>query len=513
LVQTDKYGQGLVQTQKHNLAPRLGFAWQVNPKWVARGGFGLFYNSFENQGYSPNLGENYPFVFNHQFSIVVPSSAPAVSSQVAPLSYDSPFAGCATAGPGGTASLESGFSCISLDPTTVDARGLGLGGTQFNYQTPRDYAGNFTLQYSITHTLSAQAAYVYTQGLDLQALVGYKNVGVILPAGTSTAPFTPFSDFGGGSYAATVGESMYHGLQTKLEQQFSNGLTYLLTYTWSKAMSDAGDQLNGGGIATSWRAYGVPGLGGAKFDWGPADYDIRQVVHFSGGYQLPFGKDKRYMNQGGLSNTILGGWAINWLLTLQGGQPMSFNCPTSTTSGTTCTTMRVPGANPQLGIKRKTIGSGANAVTYPVWIGNPAAFTQPCELGEMAGDTVGTPGTTTPIPGTPSVPAGLTSCVPLNNAAALGSKPGNLTGPGFHRLDFSTFKGFQLSNRFSMQFRAEFFNITNHPNFNAPGFGGNGVVSVGGSNNYTDPHFGAIGYTRDNPNDPRQIQFALKLFY
>jgi hypothetical protein len=504
LVKTDKYGQGLVQTQKHNLAPRIGFAWQVSPKWVARGGFGLFYNSFENQGYSPNLGENYPFVFNHQFTPQVSPEEPAVASQVAPTSYNTPFSGCSTGGPGGTASLESGFSCISLTPSTVDARGLGLGGTQFNYQTPRDFAGNFTLQYSITHSLSAQAAYVYTQGEDLQALVGYKNVGVILPAGTNTTPFLPFPDFGSGSYAATVGASQYHGLQTKLEQQFANGLTYLLTYTYSKAMSDAGDQLNGGGIATSWRAYGVPGLGGGKFDWGRADYDIRQVVHFSGGYQLPFGKDKRWMNQSGPTDLILGGWAVNWILTLQGGQPMSFNCPTSTTSGTTCTTMRVPGANPQLGVKIKNLPDGTR---YPMWIGNAAAFTQPCELGEIAGDTVGTPGTTTPIPGTP------TGCVPLNNAAALGSKPGNISGPGFHKLDFSAFKDFHFTERYSLQFRAEFFNITNHPNFNAPGFGGNGVVSVGGSSNYTDPHFGAIGGTRDNPYDPRQIQFAAKFYY
>jgi hypothetical protein len=101
----------------------------------------------------------------------------------------------------------------------------------------------------------------------------------------------------------------------------------------------------------------------------------------------------------------------------------------------------------------------------------------------------------------------------LNGAAALGSKPGQIPGPGFHRLDFSAFKGFQLSERFSMQFRAEFFNILNHPNFNAPAFGGNGVNAASGSGNYTDPHFGEIGSTRDNPFDPRQIQFALKLYY
>ncbi len=51
-----------------NFAPRFGFAYQVTPKLVARGGFGLFYNGFENRGFSPNLGENYPFQFNFQYS-------------------------------------------------------------------------------------------------------------------------------------------------------------------------------------------------------------------------------------------------------------------------------------------------------------------------------------------------------------------------------------------------------------------------------------------------------------
>jgi hypothetical protein len=95
----------------------------------------------------------------------------------------------------------------------------------------------------------------------------------------------------------------------------------------------------------------------------------------------------------------------------------------------------------------------------------------------------------------------------------LGGGPVTSVGPGFRRLDFSTFKDFQISERFRLQFRAEFFNILNHANFNAPGFGGNGVTAVGGSTNFTDSHFGEIGSTRDAPYDPRQIQFALKLYY
>ena len=87
-------------------------------------------------------------------------------------------------------------------------------------------------------------------------------------------------------------------------------------------------------------------------------------------------------------------------------------------------------------------------------------------------------------------------------------------GPGFHRLDFSVFKVIPINERFQVQFRAEIFNIFNHPNFNAPGFGGNGVQSISGSTNYVNPStFGEIGSTRDAPYDPRQIQFALKLVF
>ena len=98
-------------------------------------------------------------------------------------------------------------------------------------------------------------------------------------------------------------------------------------------------------------------------------------------------------------------------------------------------------------------------------------------------------------------------------SGVLGFRPGTTTGPGFHRLDFSAFKAFKLTERFSLQFRSEFFNILNHPNFNAPNFGGNGVTAIGGSGNFTNAAFGQIGSTRDAPYDPRQIQFALKLYY
>jgi hypothetical protein len=114
-------------------------------------------------------------------------------------------------------------------------------------------------------------------------------------------------------------------------------------------------------------------------------------------------------------------------------------------------------------------------------------------------------------------PAATPGCIPVSGSAPLsaylGGEQGTTVGPGFRRLDFSLFKDLRFSERFRGQFRAEFFNIVNHPNFNAPGFGGNGVVAISGSTDFTNSNFGQIGSTRDNPYDPRQIQFAFKLYY
>ena len=234
----------------------------------------------------------------------------------------------------------------------------------------------------------------------------------------------------------------------------------------------------------------VPGFG-IQGDYGLASFDIRNVFHFSGGYELPFGKNKRFMSQAsGVTNKVVGGWSVNWIATLQGGQPITLPCPSDTTSGTGCYALLVKGQDPKLGLYTDTAHGRLN------WIGNPAAFAQPCVLG--AG------GVATASP---------TGCVPLTGLAALGGPPGQIPGPGFHRLDFSIFKDIPFNERVRLQFRAEMFNILNHPNFNSPGFGGNGVVAISDSNHFNSSTFGEIGSTRDAPNDPRQIQFALKLYY
>ncbi len=484
LERTDQYGRGLVLNQKDNFAPRLGFAYELTPKLVMRGGYGIFYNSFENQGYGPNIGENYPFVYNFSYGPEVPAGSPNGLQDVVPIGYNTPWAGCKTASPGGTYTLESGMSCIGFSPLEVNAEGLGLQGAQFHWITPRNQNANLMLQYAVTPSLSAQVGYVFTQGQDLQVGLGSNNVTQILSATASTTNAVPWPDFSHGmSYQTTIGRSDYNGLQVQVEQQVHSGLTFLAGYTWSKTTGDAGDLLNGGSTGSS-RAPDVPGLG-PTFDWGLADFDVRQVLHFSGQYDLPFGQGKWLAsNVGKVGNDVVGGWSINWITTLQGGQPINFGCPDGTAAGLGCNDIRV--GDPKLGLHKDANGQEN-------WIGNAAAFNQPCELGVS--------------PPTP------TGCIPLSGAAALGGKPGQIPGPGYHIFDFSTFKAIQINERWSAQFRAEFFNILNHPNFNAPSFGGNGVNSIGGSGTYNSSTFGEIGSTRDDPYDPRQIQFALKLYY
>jgi hypothetical protein len=478
---TNKYGKGLGSSQKANFAPRVGFAYQVSPKLVARGGFGIFYNGFENRGFSPNLGENYPFQFN--FSYFNPNDGNPLT-----------FPGCSgAAATGGTATFETGFSCSPLSPTVVQANGLALRGIQFNYQTPYSMSGNFTLQYQLTPTMTVQAGYVTSLARHLEVFPGSNNPTQILPVntqltntagsngtvGSGAFPASqggiPFADFGNNaSYATTNGNSYYHGLQTKVEKRFAAGLNFLVTYTWSKTRSDALDLLNGGS-GQGYRAPDVTGIG-IHNDYGLAPFDVRNVFHVSGGYELPFGKGKRFLASDGIASKVFGGWSINASGVLQGGQPITLSCPSGTSSGEGCYDYVVSGQS----LKRGLHSANGNLSFF----GNPAAFAQPASC------------TALPCP-----------------ISTLGGPPSQIAGPTFKRLDFSTFKDVKLSERFLLQFRAEFFNILNHPNFNAPGFGGNGVVSISGSTDFTNPNFGAIGSTRDAPYDPRQIQFALKLYY
>ena len=465
-------------SQKTNFGPRIGFAYQVTPKLVARAGFGMFYNGFENRGYYPNLGEAYPYQFQYSFP------THGAGDQTPINAADSPsLAGTACAN---AYTFEAGFTCPNFTPAGAGP-GAVLRGIQYNYQTPRMMGWNLTLQYELTPTLSAQAAYVGNTSRHQEVFPDYNNAENITAPGAALT--YPYPDIGSGNpYDATEGDSNYHGLQTQLEKRFSAGLDFLANYTWSRARTDARGPLNFGSTLSAYRAPTISGFG-IQGDWSDAPQDIRNVFHLSGTYELPFGPGKPFLsNATGAEKQILGGWSMNWILTLEGGQPITVPCADGTTGGglnsgggNSCTAFMVPG-QPLHGTK------GVDGFL------NYQAFTQPCE-----------PGTSTP-----------TGCIPVSGltTALFGGENSQVSGPSMDRLDFSVFKNFQATERLRVQFRSEFFNILNHPTFNAPGFSGNGVVAIGDSLNFTDPqNFGRIGSTRFPGFDSRQIQFALKFIF
>ena len=462
---------GLSNVQNNNFGPRVGLAYQVNPKLVMRTGFGMFYNSFENAGYGPNIGENFPF----QFTINPP--APNGSSPI-PLNNAS-GSNCSPA-----ATLEVTYSCISLVPSQVDVHGLGPQGLQYNFITPYTLGWNFTLEYELTPSLTATVAYVGDGSRHLIAGGASNSYTFIELDPTATVcgvgGIAPFPDFGcNDSIQDTQGNSNYSSLQTSLEKRFSNGLNFLATYTWQHCRGDGGDELNGG-VNEGHRAVALPGFG-IQGDYQNCDYQIFNVFHFSGGYQLPFGHGQKYLTSAsGALNQVVGGWQSIWNLVVEGGQPITINCPYGTNGDFGCTEMMVPGQD--------LYGSGA-----PDHYLNAAAFTQPC-----------------PAPGF-SQPS---QCVNVGTGIGLlGGGDTQVTGPGITRLDFSLFKQFKLSERYNLEFRSEFFNILNHPTFNPPNFGGNGVVAIPNSGNPLSTAFGAIGSTRFPFQDPRQIQLSLKLYF
>ena len=443
---------GLGHSQLTNFSPRVGFAYQITPKFVIRAGYGLFYGGFENSVVETYV--DFPFQYSLSYSNLVPN---------APIVYPN----------GQIGALETGISAIPVTPSAVEPAGVSFTGEDYHMKTPYTQGYNMTLQYQLSVNDTFQAAYV---GNTVRHLGIYTNPNApseILPPGLNVYQYTPYGNFQTGfTYTSFAGDSYYNGLQLNYERRFNKGLSVLANFTWSKCRTDAVDVLNSTAISGRNAAL-LPGFG-IQGDYGLCDFDIPHVFHLSGNYDIPVGHGRQFMANGPrVVNAILGGWSTNWILTLQDGQPYTVPCAITTTTYFGCNALLVPGQN---------IYAGPHNVNQ--WI-NPNAFASP-----PVATTVG-----------------------QSNYAPLGGAPSQFYGPGFHRLDFSLFKTFLLTERFRLEFRSEFFNLTNTPNFSPPGFSGNGVTAAPGSLDYTSNTFGKITSTRDGQNDQREIQFALKLYW
>jgi hypothetical protein len=255
----------------------------------------------------------------------------------------------------------------------------------------------------------------------------------------------------------TDGLSSYNGLEVDVNRHFSHGFQIRGVYTFAKSLDDG----------TAWNSSvgtNAPGFvmypANPRLDWSRSTYDVTHLATIHGTYQLPFGRGKSlWRNASGLVEKFAGGWSLNGIATLESGFPFT----------------------PQLGYNPSNNGDSRDPVR-PSW--NPA-FTGPMILGGP-NEYFNPNAFIAPVTGT------------YGNVGR-----DVLTGPGLASLDASVLKTTQLSERVTLQFRAEFFNVLNHANFGTP----NAVVFSAAAT-APAPTAGVITATSTTS---RQSQLGLKL--
>jgi hypothetical protein len=241
-------------------------------------------------------------------------------------------------------------------------------------------------------------------------------------------------------------------LQAKIEKRYSEGLSFLASYTWSHAEDDAQNPGIGGG--PPYRNTNIIPL---KAEFTNANFDTRQRITLNGSYELPFGKGQKFAHQGGVLDYLVGGWSTSLTWTAQTGIPF-----TVTTGGG-----NFEGANGFYQINAIRIGDpfkGGGTVdprnidmagqACPASVKNKTNWYNPCAFID-------------PTPGT-NIAVGT---VLTDLASALkysGSKASQIYGPGFERVNMSGFKSFKTWREQYIQFRADAFNLFNHPSWGQP---------------------------------------------
>ncbi len=255
--------------------------------------------------------------------------------------------------------------------------------------------------------------------------------------------------------ATNDGNTSYNGLLVSLRQRFSHGVTFGLNYTWSHNIADFVDNLTGGSTPASAYNYSL--------ERSNSPFDVTHRFVGYGTWSLPIGKGGMILNSGNLASRIIGGWQLNTIVTLETGTPFTVTAADQSQTGpshasrASCIGDAFAGATSD---RSKFVGTGA-----PGFFINPAAFALP------AAGTFGT-------------------CAPRS-----------FHGPGVENVDFSVFKSFVFTERARLEFRSEFFNLFNHANFQNP------------SSSFNPASLGSFGRSFSTITDPREIQFALKLYF
>jgi hypothetical protein len=458
---------GNVQTNAHDFAPRLGFAytpWDDN-KTVIRAGYGIFYDLQADQN-DAELPFNPTGLFGSQ-SYLVPSSSltPAfVLSQGFPTPLPFPRI-TDVGGPSGRAS-----AAYFHNPTTSIQ--------EWNFNIERQLMKDTVLQLAYVGTHATHLAYLRnlnqaTQPLDTNF--------VSCPTPTDPTCQTMLPSNFGRPYFSTVPNiaairteghdisSITHGLQVRLEKRFSSGWSILNAYTWQHTIGQSAENET---VGTSLEPQNTYNLNAERGDVEP---DYRHQFTSAISYDLPFGHGKRWLSSDGPSRWIVGGWQLNGIIALYSGRAFTpYLSADTTNTGSGGPRPDIVG-NPYDFSNATTVGYNGSPGQCPTnkqsvlcWF-NPAAYAQP------------------------QLAPGQTSATLFGD-----SRRGTLRGPAQYNVDFSIFKDFQFSESKLLQFRAEFFNLFNTPQFGDPNF----LVDTN-----------AAGSISSTVHSSRQIQLALKFSF
>jgi Carboxypeptidase regulatory-like domain len=473
-----------IQIDKTAVEPRIGFAWRAfgSQTTVIRGGYAIFHDSSWNQG-GQGLWENPPYFAESDNFNGVPSCPfgnTTLNCGVQRVFLQSL--------PGGAIGPYTTPPPISTFPGTLQSQNLNFKQgrvQQMNLNLERQLPGNIVLTVGYA---GSRSSHILVDGLNenvtsptacyqvvTDPVTGNPtanplfdpnyHLGCASNITATTVPKTPYS-FGVIANQNDIGQATYNSFQIKAETKSArHGIYALIGYTYAHTY-DSGlpDGLGTFPGATYWP---LPGTHNA--DWSLSTLNLNHQFTASVTYNLPFGKGKAFgSNWNGALNTIAGGWEVDVIERAISGFPL-FVVDSTNASGVNFQWNGnslnrpdlVPGCNPK-----------SSHPTLKQW------FNTSCFVDDGTFDTV--------------------------FAGKLGNSPrAPVSGPRYVNTDLSFVKHVPLREAVRLDFRAEFFNVWNHPHFYLPG-GGSGMQDIASSN---------FGQASAAINDPRSIQFALKLVF
>jgi len=475
-------------------APRLGFSYAVTPNTVVRSGYGLYYDDTNEPGYTGGIAQD-GFNTNASFgSSQGGLQAAFILSQGVPQTFQKP---------------------PQINPSFDNGQNVSIYRPRNGNRLPYSQEWNVTIERQLTKNDYVTAAYVGSKGTRLLSQIDPLNalnpkylasLGTKLrddfQSGQTTLdgvnePFPNFATIaqfcpGGASVAQALlaypqycnglygvdenrGSSSFNSFQLKAEHRFSTGLWALVTYTNSKLITDANNAENGGPGYTG---------GGQISPFQPqrlrtlAQEDIPQDLNIAYSYQLPFGSGRRWLNQGGIGNGVLGGWTFNGVFRIQSGIPFqitSSSCNAPPQLQAICIPALLPGANPFL--------QSPNHFDPNKPVLNVAAFESVASFNNN------------------------------NNFGYTGSGriTQNFRNPGFNEFDIGLQKVFHVSERATFQLRGDAFNVLNGHHFNLVGVPG--VGGSGGSVFTTDIANPSFGLWNGTVTSPRNLQVSGRISF